>query len=267
MKSIVQHALLLLMLGISSSADAETPDNIDACASEFTPEALVNPANHEQQPHLALYGCKGGLFLIDTDQRRPLLRINQSWWLDTLADSSWNTDGTALTVTASFITGIGPTGAQPFTWQFAVSQDETGAWQSLEIEPGLSEYTVEADGMVEITRPEQLSALGLTACGKPYDIDVDFDEERLIVKSVWLTSSDLEIKNVRVHRTERAYFVTYGVKGPSLVSTDMQHAVIYLIVPKDVRYVSFEDPEYGARRFDAQTGVIPRGNFVGRQTP
>jgi hypothetical protein len=267
MRSIAQTALLLLLLGCTGKADAQAPDLIDACAGEFTREALVNPANQEQRPNLALYVCKGGLFLIDTEQSQPLLRINPSWWLEALADSSWNADGTVLTVTASFATGIGPTGAQPFTWQFAVSEDESGAWQTQELEPGASEYVVEADGMVEIRRPEQLSALGLTAYGKPYTVDVDFNADRLIVKSLWLTSGDLEINNVRVYRSQRAYFVTYSTRGPALGSADMQQAIIYLIVPKDVRYVSFEDPEHGARRFDARTGVIPRGTFVGAPTP
>ena len=207
------------------------------------------------------------MFLIDLNSSQPLVRINPSWWLEDLSESRWNAEGTVLTVTASFVTGIGPTGAMPFTWQFTVSQDETGAWQSREVEPGAAEYTVEADGMLEITRPEQLSALGLTSFDQPYTIDVNFDEERLVVKSVWLTSGDLEIQNVRVHRTRHAYFVTYDTKGPSLGSTDMQHAVIYLIVPRDVRYVSFEDPEFGAKRFDARTGVIQRGTFVGAPTP
>lgn len=279
----LNHAasLLLLILGACAGASGTAPppspdpapeshsalEGLDACAYDFESGLLIWPTHRDRRPELALFGCKGGLFLVDVDAGMPLVRLNESWWLEDISASAWNGSGTALEVTASFITGIGPTAAVPFDWQFLVSQDDAGVWQSRALEPGPADYVVEADGMVEITRPEQLQALGLEARGAPYPVEVDFTEERLIVKSVWLTSGDLTITDVRVARTARAYFATYTVKGPRTVSNDMQHAVIYLVLPRDVRYVSFEDPEYGARPFKARTGVIPHGTFVGAPTP
>ena len=41
----------------------------------------------------------------------------------------------------------------------------------------------------------------------------------------------------------------------------MKHSIVYLVLPKDVRYVSFEDPGLDAKRINARTGVIQRGAF------
>ena len=98
-------------------------------------------------------------------------------------------------------------------------------------------------------------------------IDVDFKQSRLIVKSVWLTSGSGKITDVSVARNRRAYFVTYQTKYPRIGTMDMKQSVIYLVVPKDTRYVSFEDPELDARRYDVNAGVLNRGSFKGAPVP
>jgi hypothetical protein len=45
--------------------------------------------------------------------------------------------------------------------------------------------------------------------------------------------------------------------------TDMKHVLLYVVLPKDSRYASFEDPEYGAWRFEADSGVIEGATFKG----
>ena len=264
----MRYILLILVAisGLNSPTWAAEATPFHACAYQTEAASLITPDNQDAHPNLALYGCQGGLFLIDTEQQTPLLRVNPSSWLEAVTASQWNDDGT-LSVTASFVTGIGPNAAEPFIWEFAISQDQEGVWSAVEVEPGADEYLVEADGMVEITRQAQLDALGLTACGDPYTIDVDFETERLIVKSVWLTSGSLKIKNVQVSQTRRAYFVTYDTEGPAIGTTDMRHAVIYLVLPRGTRYVSFEDPEFGAKRIKARTGILNRGNFNSAPIP
>lgn len=251
--------IISLLTVVLSAADVVAAEE---CGGDFSIESLTQPKRHTLLPTLALYSCKGGLFLVDTQTSDVLLRINESWWLEAVEASSWNEQGTALTVTARFITGIGPEAAVPFSWSFVVNQDARGVWQAHGRKPKAEAYRIEADGMIEIARPEQLQALGLSAGEQPYAIDIDFDQQRLIIMSTWVESVDAPDLGIQVARSRRAYFVTH--EGSAKRETSgQQHAVIYLVLPKDTRYVSFEDPELDAKPFKAVQGVIARGTYNG----
>lgn len=249
-------SLLLMALATACQVQASGEPQ-DECARTYDPERLILLPTQE----LALYGCDGGLYLVDTEVRTPLLRINANWWFDEVLNAEWSKADDSLHLTASFITGIGPTGTVPFPVNFVLRKNEAGIWYAQEVESGPANYLVEPDGMVEITQAEQLIALGLTDRGQPYPVDVDFETERLIVKSVWLSSGSINIERVAIHRNSRAYFVTYKTNNPRIGTTDMKHSVVYVVLPKDVRYVSFEDPELDAKRIDARSGIIQRGSF------
>ncbi len=216
---------------------------------------------------VGLRACKGTLYIVDQENSDVLQTINESWWFEDLVHYNWSDDGNRLKLSARFITGIGPTGTVPFTVHFVLSRNELGRWDVQELEPDESSYVVEPDGMVEITNASQFAALELRERGDPVVIDVDFEQTRLILKSVWLTSGSGKITNVSVARNKRAYFVTYQTEYPRIGTTDMKRSIIYLLVPRDPRYVSFEDPELDARRFDARIGIIDRGSFKGSPVP
>lgn len=67
--------------------------------------------------------CDGGLWMVKIGTPDlKIARVNESWQLDQFVSAAFARpekkdaeDGDVIIVTASFITGIGPTGAQPFT--------------------------------------------------------------------------------------------------------------------------------------------------------
>ena len=50
----------------------------DACIDDFSETELLLPEQHAVQPNLALYGCKGELFLVNVETGSSLLKINES---------------------------------------------------------------------------------------------------------------------------------------------------------------------------------------------
>ena len=60
--------------------------------------------------------CDGGLYLVDLQHHQKMWRVNESWWLDRIESIAWvdPDKADAIEVIAIYITGIGPTGVQPF---------------------------------------------------------------------------------------------------------------------------------------------------------
>ena len=134
-----------------------------------------------------LYACMGTLYLVDVEVGVPLQKIDAGWWFEDLASYAWSAAGSELNLVARYITGIGPTGTVPFAVVFRIVQADTGTWTVEQLEPAGADYEVEPDGMVEIKNSAQLAALTLRERDRPFTPDVNFDQDRLIVKSVWLT--------------------------------------------------------------------------------
>ena len=260
-------SLILACTTTPTNEDRLTP-NLSGpapCSKPFDDANIVPLGDPRQDQGVVLYQeiCNGGLYLMNRSSREPLLKINEDWWLESIQETAWDAASGSGRVTASFITGIGPTGTVPFTKQFHLAPNPTGGWQAVALEQDPSQPVALEPGLYEITNQVQLDALQLSSANQKVDLPVDFSIHRLIIKSVWLTSGSTKIVDIRVAQNNRAYFITYGTKSPRIGTTDMKHVVIYAVLPRDHRYVSFEEPEYGSRNIRVQSGVLEHATFQG----
>jgi len=239
--------------------------------------------------------CDGGLYLVDPGDGERLVRINESWWLYHFESARWeNADHQAIVVDASYATGIGPTGARPFrarivltrtqganrtisTWtveepEFLESDEPQTANEQETDDLQTSEQPVDQSdpSIREVTTPEGFQVLALTDRGRPFEIPVDFSTSRLTLKSLWLTSGSIKVKDVGVRRQDDCYTVFYDLTHPSIGTTDMKQSILYAVLPDDGLPVRFEQ----SRRFgrsgepvDGQAAVIDRGDFQGAPPP
>ncbi|MEM8917373.1 MAG: hypothetical protein AAGE37_00825 [Pseudomonadota bacterium] len=72
--------------------------------------------------------CDGGLYLVDMDSAKRIVRVNESWFFDNLISARWlkGSPGEQLEVIANFYVGAGPTAAQPFPARFLVTRNSDG---------------------------------------------------------------------------------------------------------------------------------------------
>lgn len=260
----VQKTVLSTLELVSNAAKKTLPN----CSTDIDEQDIIAK---NSLGNTGVFVCKGTLYLFDISKDTFIAEINESWWFEELNSFNWQDDNKRLHLSANFITGIGPTGVVTFAVNFLISQQADDTWlveQSEEKNASSNaQFQVQEDGMVEITNTAQLNALNLTQRGKPVLIDLDFEKERLVVMSVWLTSGSAKITRVNITRNNRAYFVTYDTHYPKIGTMDMKRSIIYLILPKDIRYVSFEEHELDARKYTAQYGIIDSGNHRNAPLP
>ena len=267
---------LIALAGCATTIDEAPTDPIVAsttvpgpakCSEAYTSHNEFAIAGVGTGAPFSLYQeiCDGGLYVVSHDTKRVLVRINEMWWLEEINSATWDAATSELTVRAHFITGIGPTGTVPFAATFKARQQPAGNWLVEESTDGGPLVT--RDGFVEISSQAQLDALALSQRGQPVALEIDFETTRLALQAVWLTSGMMTINKIRVARGPNRYFVTYTTQSPRIVTNDMSRAVIYVVLPRDHRGVSFEDPEPDARPVSARTGALMDANFVGYPTP
>ncbi len=98
---------------------------------EFFPENVVGeiaPGDKGADGALIFFEepCDGAVY-IATPDGNPLGRVNESWRLWAFVDAIYADGADRIDVTAEFVTGIGPTGAEPFRVRIPLTQND-GAW-------------------------------------------------------------------------------------------------------------------------------------------
>ncbi|MGD8417264.1 MAG: hypothetical protein PVH91_09420 [Pseudomonadales bacterium] len=254
-----------------------------SCPGPFDEQHLVLRLPDEQ-PDAAGYGiyaeqCDGGLYLVNPVSGERLTRINETWWLEAFESAQWASDDhEAIVVLASYITGIGPTGVQPFQARIVVTRTPQG-WlpgepQFPDEEEPAADPPDDADPMDRAVReagtPEAFAALELTSHGRPVDLHPDFATSRVVLKSLWLTSGSIYVKQVAVHRQDDRYVVYYDVTTPEIGTADMKQCVLYAVLPDDGLPVTFEKRHtFGrpGRSVPDAGGVLDGASFAGAPTP
>ena len=231
--------------------------------------------------------CDGGLYLIDGHQRSRLVRINESWWLYKFESASWRDPDAAdeIVVTASYATGIGPTGAIPFQARIVLRRDGSD-WVVqepvvLDNKPEYAATDSDADAlghgppnrnppwitMRSADSAKAFDSIGVMDNGHPFAIDVDYSKYRLVVASVVLTSGSAKVEDVTVQRHDEHYVVSYQIKVPRIGTTDMKQSLVYVILPQDGLPVTFRERgrlgSLAGQQIAVQTGIIDRGRYVG----
>jgi len=257
-------------------AYAAGPAGLPNCAGPFDPgriEKKLAVSEHDaSQGVYAFYPepCDGGLYMLALGSMEPMTRVNESWWLEELESVQW-ADGrraNEIVVTASYITGIGPTGVQPFRARIVLKKLQ-GAWvpQTPEAIESKPERAADDPRVHEARSPAELARLEIMAQGRPVEIDVNFEEDRLVAISVWLTSGSIRITDVHVRRSDDRYYVDYDTTFPPIGTTDMKSSVIFVVLPKDGRQIEFGSALGIGRKVDVRTGIIDRAGIAGAPPP
>lgn len=256
--------LLTLLWSLAACATEGVRSGPAGCSEDYNPLAVTPVAG---APELALYReiCDGGLYLINSRSGAELIRVNAGWWIDEVAQAEALPDGAVL-VDAKFITGVGPTGSVPFSQRYRLEKSAS-TWQVAQLPPDESAPVWLSPSLVEISNQAQLDAIALRGREGSIDMNVDLSQHRLLLYSLWLTSGSARVTEVSVQRNYRSYFVEHRTEAPAIGTTDMKHVVLYAVLPKDYRTVSFEGRELDAKRFRARAGALPHATFKGAPTP
>ncbi|MCH9671223.1 MAG: hypothetical protein K0U93_07215 [Gammaproteobacteria bacterium] len=121
----VMMSFACLSAGARADCDLTWPDDFERQSARLTyaksQETLVVVSMYSNR-------CNGGVYLVEAGPSPMPLRVSY-WWLDefraariTPGDPSPD----ALTIVATYITGIGPTGAQPFEASTTIRWSDSG---------------------------------------------------------------------------------------------------------------------------------------------
>jgi hypothetical protein len=211
---------------------------------------------------------------MDASQAERLVRINESWWFDELesvvVENRDADESPEVVVKASFYTGIGPTGAQPFSHEFVLDYFDQ-RWRVLPEEmgtgndAGVQTKTVaeppynEAAGELMVAHSfEELNKLDLGRF-RGLKEAIDFDKQKLVARKIVLTSGSMRIIDVAVYQHEGQYLFHYDIKIPPIGTTDIKIKTLYAIVPKDLEDILFvrsKPSERRGKRTQLTTGVL-----------
>lgn len=243
--------------------------------------------------HFFIYerSSDGVLELRDGIARYPIAESWRLWefekadWVDR---NTWN----EIYIIASYATGMGPEGAKPFRAKIIMSRTNSG-WtaSSTEIladpeeEPLQNPEEDSADNNPPVKSPappdrfkppskydrayvktatnqREYEALIKEKGARLADVAVDFSTERLVTATRMLTSGSIKMRDVRVHRNDTGYDISYSLYRPRIGTADIKWSAIYAVLPNDGLPLNVFERTRGARpkgrRIDAASGVINR---------
>lgn len=145
-RTIRRLTLIALLACLSHGAEAGEPEASRTDAQQPAIASCVLHQPSHTQPLLTLEGgmvlathrCSGGLYLLpagedpaDPGTMARVIPLHQGWWLESLIGASW--DGReVIDICGRFMTGIGPSGATPFTARLLIRR-QAGRWQPAQI--------------------------------------------------------------------------------------------------------------------------------------
>jgi len=297
-------ALKLLLLLVMTRALADTGyEGAPACADAIDLTKVEHRLMvRDHDAILETFGlyqtrCDGGLYLVDLQHHRKMWRVNESWWLEKIESMAWVDPAAAngIEVIATYITGIGPTGVQPFRARVVMRRGGGGpggyTWTPGEPEfiedaapptrkldprpqpakPGPGETPSACHPVVRATSFEEFAALGLRSRNAPWRHDAineaTFAAFDFYAISVFHSSGSQRIEAVDVYEDDGRYTVRYDIYRPRIGTADIQFSTVWALLPKDaVDVVIAEDARRaGLHRDDVTSGSISRGGLNPRR--
>lgn len=117
------------LTALADSKSSCPPDDLPAKTSGYAATLLDRKLDMIRDVY-GIYeeACDGGLYLVDLNQGQRLLRINENWWLYKFESAKWRDPESPneIVTLAQYVTGIGPTGAQPFRARIVVKRAGRG---------------------------------------------------------------------------------------------------------------------------------------------
>lgn len=261
---------LLLTFGIALqtlalSVRAGSDNSLEMVSEVF--DSPVSQSDTTIKMYLGRALADGGLYLVDAKNNRAILRINKSWWFDSLEQfiiKNLDDDrDNEILILANYYTGIGPTGAETFQNK-AILDYHNGQWQRRPV-------TVDGDQNFQeqpqdktphqiyiVENQKQLQIVG--ALTPEFDASkIDFNHHRIATARILLASGSMQIKDIRVFQNDKHYFINYQVDTPDVGSADIKIVTLYAILPRDHRAVtisSSQAPISSVRLHTIETGVL-----------
>jgi len=192
--------------------------------------------------------CAGGPYLLAasapaTDASAPLVKLVPGWWLHEFVSARWlDAARTALQVRARYVTGVGPSGAEPFAVQ-VIARRVGERWQVAEperVEAGFDLPTRQADGLIRIESVEQHRNLNIAVPGLPGEAEVDFALERLVIKSRFFGSATERITGTWVRAEDGGYRVGFDTDSPRVGVAMPKVVMLWWRVPNDGKPVRID---------------------------
>ncbi|TVO68428.1 hypothetical protein [Denitromonas ohlonensis] len=235
-------ALSLCLCGAASMAFAEPAASTAAehpCAEKLDYAQSLRSADGESLAFRSTSRCAGGLFVQDVRRHAPaaapLIPLVKGWWLNDFVVARWVDEATRVAqVRARYITGAGPSGAQPFNVEVTLRWRD-GAWQADEPqirEAGFDLPTQLGDMLTEAATAEQFENLPLAGPDRPLASSVDFTRQRVIVMHVARTHGAMRFTAPRAVLKDGAYHLGYDIGDTNVTLT-----WLWYIVPNDGRPV------------------------------
>lgn len=200
----------------------------------------------------------GVLELSGNGKRFP---IAESWRLWEFEKAGWVDRDAAneIYVVASYATGMGPDGAKPFRAKI-IMQKIAGGWEASAPEILLSADDKSDSEKTDGLKPRPLDPLpnnvqpnakydraylrvatteaerqSLTQKISPAlgDVEIDFSTERLVTATRMLTSGSIKMRDIKVHKNDKGYDISYTLYRPRIGTADIKFSAIYAVLPND----------------------------------
>lgn len=238
------------------SVNAPIPEGCFASDLEVDPDrqlrVLFEMDDDIIRSHVLFYEepCDGGLYLFNYGHR---FRLGESWRFYRFGSADWtNESHDKIAVSAEFVTGIGPEGAQPFQADYRLERKGM-AWHEVsvtfpsreDIEESVYGQPLKVPSLTQerriynVAHPGAASSLSeLRALNHSwkasFPVDaVDFESQRVAAGLFFLTSGSMTLKGVRVYRSDDGYTISYSLHQPRIGTTDIKRSALYVLLPRD----------------------------------
>ncbi len=187
---------------------------------------------------LLTHRCSGGLYVRVSE--REIHVLHEGWWLQELVAVRWLDENT-LRLRATFITGAGPDGTRPFGAEIQLARS-VGGWRASE--PVLAGAPFERPEAVRISGFEGRALLLSSRAAldnsrlDPHWFDVDFEQQRLFVIPVMLSSGSIRIEKIQVTDGSDRYYLHWDTNRPRIGTMDMNPSLVWVALPRDGKSLS-----------------------------
>ena len=187
--------------------------------------------------------------------------IAESWRLWDFEKAGWVDRDAAneIYVIASYATGMGPDGAKPFRVKVIMRRTASG-WEASAPEILLSADDKSDSEKTNGIKPRPLDPLpdngrlkskydrahvrtATTEAARQAlaeelspvlgDVEIEYSTQRLVTATRMLTSGSIKMRDIKVHKNQKGYDVSYTLYRPRIGTADIKFSAIYVVLPND----------------------------------
>lgn len=218
----------------------------------------LTQTNDRPQVEIYTHRCNGGLYFKTSDLAAPHI-VHEGWWLHEYIASVW-LDTQKLSIRARFYTGVGPDGTRPFDADIHL-RHTAGGWSVDEPHLRTVQFARAKHAQLEGLHRKayfinNLEAWHNTRLSRELsDLKVNFEDQRLILVPLMLSSGSKRVENVRILSGASRYAISWQINTPSIGTMDMNPTLIWVVLPNDGRPLHVTDRARGVSCAQCSAGV------------